>query len=193
MFKGPVNKDSPPYARLMRTAEVLFGEHGFHATGVNMILQEAGVAKMTLYNNFTSKDELIEAVVRLKSRKVIAWLESELARRQSQDGAGPLEALFGAYGAWFEEDGFRGCFFTRAALEFPDPTHPAHKAAASHTRKLFSVLEGLAENLEDCPVPCPAEHLLLLTEGATAVAAKTGAGKASAERALDAAKTLLSP
>ena len=184
---------STPYARLMTAAGMLFAENGFHATGINRILAEAGVAKMTLYNNFTSKNELIEAVLRLKSRTVIAWLEGELARRQDQAGQGPLEALFGAYGAWFEEEGFRGCFFTRAALEFPDPSHPAHKAAASHTRKLFSVLEGVAEKLEDCPLPCPAEHLLLLTEGAAAVAAKTGAGKASAERALGAAKALLYP
>ena len=184
---------STPYARLITAAGMLFAEGGFHATGINRILAEAGVAKMTLYNNFTSKNELIEAVLRLKSRTVIAWLEGELARRQDQAGQGPLEALFGAYGAWFEEQGFRGCFFTRAALEFPDPSHPAHKAAASHTRKLFSVLEGVAEKLEDCSLPCPAEHLLLLTEGATAVAAKTGAGKASAERALGAAKALLYP
>ncbi len=184
---------STPYARLMAAAGMLFARGGFHATGINRILAEAGVARMTLYNKFTSKEELIEAVLRLKSRTVIAWLEGELARRRDQEGQGPLEALFGTYGAWFEEEGFRGCLFTRAALEFPDPTHPAHKAAASHTRKLFSVLEGVAEDLEDCHIPCPAEHLLLLTEGAAAVAIKTGAGKASAERALKAAQFLFSP
>ena len=66
---------STPYARLMTAAGMLFAKNGFHATGINRILAEAGVAKMTLYNNFTSKDELIEAVLRLKSRTVIAWLD----------------------------------------------------------------------------------------------------------------------
>ena len=182
-----------PYARLMVTAEALFNHHGFHATGINTILNEAAVARMTIYNHFASKDELIEAILRLKSRKVIAWLDGELERRKIQDGATPLEALFGAFASWFEEDQFKGCLFTRAALEFPDPADPIHKAAAAHTRKLFTVLEAVAEDVDQCPLPHPAEHLLLLVEGATAIAAKTGAGKASADRALAAAKALLSP
>jgi len=177
----------------MAAAEVLFQEGGFHATGINKILATAGVAKQTLYNNFASKDELAEAVLRLKSRKVMGWLEHELKRRRNQEGAAPLEALFGALGAWFEEEDFTGCLFTRAALEYPDPGHPVHKVAAAHTRKLFSLLEDVAEGLGDSTLPCPAEHLLLLIEGATAVAAKTGAGKASAERALQAANKLLGP
>ncbi len=175
----------PPYARLMAAAEVLFEEKGFHATGIDPILELAGVAKMTLYRNFVSKDELITAVLRLKSRKVLHWLEGEIARRARDGSLSKIEALFDAYGDWFEKDDFKGCLFMKAALEFPDPKHPAHKAAATHTRKLFSFIETLTPGAHN------AEHVLLLLNGALSVAAMTGAGQASAKRALQAAKKLI--
>ena len=175
----------PPYARLMAAAGVLFEEKGFHATGIDPILELAGVAKMTLYRNFASKDELITAVLRLKSQKVLHWLDGEVARRSGEGTLSKIEALFDAYGDWFEKDDFKGCLFMKAALEFPDPNHPAHKAAATHTRKLFSFIETLALGAQNT------EHVLLLLNGALSVAALTGAGQASAKRALQAAKKLL--
>lgn len=174
----------------MTTGEAMFLEHGFRATGINALLAEAGVARQTLYNHFGSKDSLIEAILRLKSKKVLAWLSGEVERRQSDLGESPLAALFNTFGAWFEEDDFRGCIFARAALEYPSSTHPVHKIAATHTGKLFAYLGDLSKDMQTS-MPCPAEHLLLLIEGATSVSAKTGAGKASAKRALQAAEKLL--
>jgi len=176
----------PPYARLMAAAGVLFEEKGFHATGIDPILELAGVAKMTLYRNFTSKDELITAVLRLKSQKVLHWLDGEVARRSREGSLSKIEALFDAYGDWFEKDDFKGCLFMKAALEFPDPKHPAHKAAATHTRKLFSFIETITPNA----APYNAEHLLLLLNGALSVAALTGAGRAPAVRAKQTAQRL---
>lgn len=190
MLKGQDPISFQPYVRLMSTAEAMFQEFGFRATGINALLAEAGVARQTLYNHFGSKDGLIEAVLRLKSKKVLAWLSGELDRRQKELGEGPLEALFGTFGAWFEEKDFQGCIFARAALEYPSSHHPAHKIAATHTGKLFTLLDDLTREM-NVSMPCPAEHLLLLIEGATSVSAKTGAGSASAKRALQAAEKLL--
>jgi len=49
--------------QLLSTAEDLFYRDGYHATGIDRILAESGVAKMTLYKHFKSKDELIVAVL----------------------------------------------------------------------------------------------------------------------------------
>ncbi|MEE8533082.1 MAG: helix-turn-helix domain-containing protein, partial [Alphaproteobacteria bacterium] len=49
---------------LVDTALALFCRDGFHATGIDRILAESGVAKMTLYKHFKSKDELILAALR---------------------------------------------------------------------------------------------------------------------------------
>ena len=176
----------PPYARLMAAAQILFGKKGFHATGINSILALAGVARMTLYHHFATKDELITAVLRLKSRKVLLWLEEEVSRRAGDAKPAKIDALFDAYGDWFEEQNFKGCLFNKAALEFPDPGHPAHKAAATHTRKLF----GFIERITPASASYNAEHLLLLLEGALTIAALTGAGRAPAIRAKQAAARL---
>ena len=163
----------------------LFQSRGFHATGIDLILQEAGAAKASLYQHFGSKDALAAEVLRFKSRKVLAWLKGFADRNPGKE----LEALFAAYAEWFEEDAFRGCLFSKAAQEYPDRSHPAHKAAAAHTRKLFCYLDDLCRN-RGAPAGS-AEHLLVLLEGATGVAAKTGAGRAPADRALLAAQKLL--
>lgn len=178
-----------PYARLMAAAEALFLENGFHATGIDRILAEAGVAKSSLYTHFTSKDELIAAVLRLKSRKVLSWLAAEVERRAGgKDGNGDkVAALFGAYGDWLEAEDFHGCLFAKAALEFPDTRHAVHKAAANHTRKLLGFLQETSPKHR----PASAEQVLLLLNGALAVAALTGAGRASADRAGEAARRLL--
>ncbi len=190
MYQGSDPNSFQPYVRLMTTAETLFQEKGFRATGINALLAEAGVARQTLYNHFGSKDGLIEAILRFKSKKVLVWLSGELFRRQKDLGETSLEALFGALGAWYDGKEFQGCIFARAALEYPSNNHPAHKIAATHTGKLFSFLDDFSKDLKTS-LPCPAEHLLLLIEGATAVSAKTGAGSASAKRALQAAQKLL--
>ena len=183
-----VTQQMPPYARLMASAETLFQENGFHATGIDAILSRAGVAKMTLYRNFASKDDLITAVLRLKSRKIMAWLEGEIERRAKAGNEQEIEALFDAYGDWFETETFKGCLFTKAALEFTDPRHPAHKAAATHTRKLFSLIETITP----ASTTYNAEHILLLLNGALTIAATTGAGRAPADRAKQAATKLFS-
>ena len=58
---------------LVETALALFMRDGFHATGIDRILSHAGVAKMTLYNHFKSKEELILAALRLRDERFLVW------------------------------------------------------------------------------------------------------------------------
>ena len=80
---------------LVETALGLFMRDGFHATGIDAILAEAGVAKMTLYNHFKSKDELILAALRLRDEQFLEWLVSAVEARADKP-RGRLLALFGA-------------------------------------------------------------------------------------------------
>jgi AcrR family transcriptional regulator len=164
-------------ARLLETAARLFNREGFHAVGIDRILAEAGVAKMTLYKHFPSKDGLVLAVLERKRTAVLDWHAQ----------AGGVEGIFDRLGDWFADEDFHGCLFARAAQEYPDLAHPARKAAATYTRKLRQLLSLLCED------EIKAEELLLLIEGAAAVAAKTGAGRLAAERARTAARALTRP
>ena len=55
---------SDPRERLLRTAESLFQAQGYRATGINQLLEEAGVAKASFYHHFKSKEELLIAFLR---------------------------------------------------------------------------------------------------------------------------------
>ena len=59
----------------------LFSRDGFHATGIDKILAESGVAKMTLYKHFRSKDELILAALRRRDERFRNWFMRTVERR----------------------------------------------------------------------------------------------------------------
>jgi len=181
----------PPIRRehLLDTALRLFQHEGFHAVGIDRILAEAGVAKMTLYKHFGSKQALIVAVLERKNKQ---FFETLRARLEGISG-GPRErllAVFDVFGAWFAEPDFHGCLFVKAAGEFPDLADPIHAAAADYKRLLLAELIELARQ---AGAPSPrllAQRLLLLLEGATVLAQVLG-GQESARQARDTAALLV--
>ncbi|MCG8358774.1 MAG: TetR/AcrR family transcriptional regulator [Kiloniellales bacterium] len=174
---------------LVKTAVELFYRHGYHATGIEKILTEAGVSKPTLYRHFDSKDELIVAALNRWDGESRAWLEGEMARR----GTTPREqilALFDTLGDWFREPGFQGCMFINAAVEFADQDNPIHQAAADHKRQFAAHLRNI---VAAAGAPAPDEltdRLMLLMEGAI-VTAHTCGDDGAAARAKAMAEDLL--
>jgi len=170
----PVQSDRRDH--LLNTAETLFCKHGFQAVGIDRLLKEAGVAKMTLYKHFPSKDELIATVLH---RKSAAWHKAFWAQveKTTPDPKGQLLGLFDVIADWLgsaERENFRGCAFGNAISEFADPSHPARKAATEHKDQ---VLEGLTRLTAQTQANDPAqlaEQLMLLIEGVTATVQASG-------------------
>ena len=92
--------------------------------GVDRIIAEAGVAKMTLYTHFRSKDELILAVLAHREECVTEFFRLAMERHHPK-AKSPLRAFFVALKEWFESPEFRGCAFQNAAIELADPATPA--------------------------------------------------------------------
>ena len=131
--------------RVLQTAYELFSRHGTRAVGVDRIIEESGVAKMTLYRNFASKDELILAFLqRREAQWTRAWLQSEVPARADTPG-GRLLAIFDTFGEWFCKEGFEGCSFINVMLEVAEPGHPVRAAAITHLATIRVFLAGLAE------------------------------------------------
>ena len=118
---------------ILETAVRLFRENGYHATGIDRIIAESGVAKMTLYNHFKSKNELILAALRRWDEQSRHWLITEIEKAAATPRA-RLRALFDVLDDWFESNDFKGCMFINAAAEFSDHDDPIHFAAAEHKR-----------------------------------------------------------
>lgn len=159
---------------LVETALKLFYLYGFNATGIDRILAESGVAKMTLYKHFRSKEELILAALQLRDERFRNWLMTEM-ESASADPEERLLAMFDALETWFQgkafkDLGFSGCAFINAASEFADHDHPAHRIASEHKRRIVDYLEKTCRAAQ---LPQPerlAERLALLKEGAIATA-----------------------
>ncbi|MEI6105980.1 MAG: TetR/AcrR family transcriptional regulator [Opitutae bacterium] len=174
---------------LMNTAQRLFYRDGFRIVGIDTLLAEAGVAKMTLYNHFTSKDELIVAVI----EKLDADVRTALAAAVEAAGRSPtrrLLAVFDWLKVWFDSADFKGCAFIRALSEYPDPVHPIHRAAWHHKEAVNVLLTKLATEAGASRPAELAAALSLLINGAILSAHATGSSD-SAASARAAASVLL--
>ncbi len=174
---------------LVDTATQLFSRHGYRATGIDTILAEAGVAKMTLYNHFKSKDDLILASLRRSDEQTRAHLAQDIAARGGS-ARQRLLAVFEDLARWVEEPAFNGCLFIKAAADYPDARDPIHALAAEHKRLVRGFLEGLAREAGAEDPAALAWQLQLLFDGAT-VQAQVCGGSGAAAQALEAAERLI--
>lgn len=174
---------------LVDTAIRLFSKNGYHATGIDTILSEAGVAKMTLYNNFGSKEALIVAALEKRDEEHIAWLVAEIEAR-SETPEDRLLAFFDALEIWFAEDGFHGCPFLKASGEYDDPNDPIHQAALNYKGRLLALIREMAQAAGVSDPVRLAGEIFMLVEGATVVAQLTG-DLSTASRARQAAQALV--
>lgn len=169
---------------LVQTALALFSRNGYHATGIDRILAESGVAKMTLYKHFRSKDDLILAVLRHRDEQFCRWFQTEIEAR----AAHPRERLLAAFDVletWFREPDFNGCCFTNAAAEYGRQDDPVHVAAAEHKARVTEYLRSLAQAASAAAPDEIAYQLMLLVNGAVVSAQVSGdAAAARTARAL---------
>jgi AcrR family transcriptional regulator len=153
--------------RILEASRVLFRERGINATGVAELAAAAHVSKRTLYQHFSSKDELIAAYLHGYEDDPGTGPERALARTDLTPRARLLE-LFGTLGD--DAHPMRGCPYINAAVELPDPKHPAHRLATEHKRRFIERLEDLAREAGARDADRVGRRLALLYDGAAAQA-----------------------
>ncbi|GHK05614.1 TetR family transcriptional regulator [Streptomyces sp. Y2F8-2] len=165
--------------KLLAAAARRFYADGVAATGIDTITAEAGVAKMSLYNNFSSKADLVMAYLDARHEEWLGLYRRRL--EEAQDGRGGVLAVFDAYAdhaAFAYERGFRGCGLLNAAAELPAGDE-GRDVVRRHKEEVEDLLAGhLEELLPGRPeeARAVAEHLSFLLEGAMARAGLEGAG-----------------
>ena len=137
-------KTSAARGRIVDAAYELFSRNGLRAVGVDTIIAESGVAKMTLYRNFPSKDELILEFLRVREERWTRdWLQAEAERRATTPD-GRLLAIFDVFDEWFQLDDFEGCSFVNVLLEVTDLESPVRRASVEHLATIRTFVAGLA-------------------------------------------------
>ena len=175
--------------RVERAAYRLFSRRGVRDVGVDTVINEAHVAKMTLYRNFSSKDDLVLAFLRRREQMwTIGWLRAEATCR----GTTPVQrllAVFEIFDEWFHEPDFEGCPFVTTMLEFADRSHPVRLASVAHLEHVRGFLGELAEEAGATDPDGLARQWHILMKGSIVAAAEGDAEAAT--RAAELGRLLL--
>lgn len=147
--------------RILLAAHDLFYREGIRATGVDRVIAESGVAKLTFYRHYPSKNDLVLAFLEYRHTRWMAWFEDALLRH----GATP-EALVPALEEWFRDAGFRGCAFINSVGEMGDAVPEITTITRRHKADMA---KAIARLLPRDPALPAARRRLLATDLATAV------------------------
>ncbi|MFF5536465.1 TetR/AcrR family transcriptional regulator [Streptomyces cinerochromogenes] len=169
----------PARERLLAAAARRFYADGVGATGVDTITADAGVAKMSLYNNFSSKADLVRAYLEARHEEWLGLYRARLEKaRDPRDGVLAVFDAYADHAAFAYEHGFRGCGLLNAAAELPAGDE-GRAVVRAHKEEVERLIAGhLEELLPGRPdeVSALAEHLAFLLEGAMARAGLEGDG-----------------
>ncbi len=155
--------------RILSAATRLFCHHGFAATGVDAVIAEAGTAKATLYKHFTSKEELIAAVLEAEGA---TWREWFFGRLSQVNGPAQtrLLAVFDILEEWLADPHFYGCPFINAVAEFDTDNDAVRAAADRHKAHLMTWLKAQALELGAPDATETARSFAVLIDGAIVAA-----------------------
>ena len=164
---------------LVEKATELFSEHGFQAVGVDWIIRDSDVARMTLYRHFAGKDELIREVLLQRHQ----YIFQSIARKMQPitDPKGRVKCIFDWYRSWFCTAEFAGCLFERALAEFGTKRPLISEAAVLFRNSMTDLMTGILQALV---LPAAAKRLghvlMMLLDGATLEARATNDARSAA-------------
>ncbi len=150
---------------LLETAIRLFCRHGIGATGIESIVAQAGVARMTLYNHFGSKDALVAAALTHEGAVWRAWFFARLAMA---DGTARerLPVIFDALGEWFAREDYFGCALMNAVAEYRNDNPAVLDVTLAHKREVLAFIEGLCAGAGAADPKALTGQIDLLMDGA---------------------------
>lgn len=161
--------------KVFAVASDLFYRKGIHAVGVEEIVKEAGVAKISLYRNFASKDDLVVAYLDERRTSFLREWDA-MFDPYRDDPRAQLRAIMTYATNRTAEAGYRGCPFINFSAEFPDPAHPGRGIAREIMQSLRERFLRLAEALHAPEPRRLADAFLLLFEGAYGLSQTLGGG-----------------
>lgn len=179
----------PARERILSTAYRLFYRDGIRATGIDKVIAEARVTKVTFYRHFGSKDALIVAFLELRHDRWMTWFRDALGRHATSGRRG-RPPVVSAVEEWVSAPSFRGCAFINSVNELGAELPQVHDIAARHKADMVAAIR-------DSLPPGPnrgrtAQALGIAVDGAV-VHAQYSQGAAAAVKALATIATTLVP
>jgi AcrR family transcriptional regulator len=171
------NPNTPAGARILDTASALFYTRGIRAVGVDLIADEAGTTKKTLYDRFGSKDELVAAYLSRRAARWVTFLTEFLERHAPAPGPQRVLAVVDALEERLRGQD-RGCAFVNAYAEIGGTDHPGNAVIRQDKRYMRALFVRL---VDEAGIPDPevvGAQVHLLYEGAIVVRTAGGLDEA---------------
>jgi AcrR family transcriptional regulator len=185
--KARPGRQPSPRDRLLAACDELFYRDGLQS-GIDKVIEKAGVAKGSLYYNFGGKDELITAYLDARHD---AWIARVTAcMKDLDDPSERILAVFDAVGDYVAVRGFRGSEFVNAAAEARDNS-AVMLAAKRFRRSLHAFFTDLAQQTGTADPNALAEQLIILHDGAIATAQMDKTARSAAVTAKQMARLAL--
>lgn len=144
---SPATLDLPARERILLTAHDLFYRDGIRATGIDKVIAEAGVTKVTFYRHFPSKNDLIRAFLDYRHQRWMSWFTDSLQRHGGRADSGLLP-LVATMAEWFCNPIYRGCAFINTVAELGGTLPDVVAICHNHKQDMVRVI---AELLPDSP------------------------------------------
>ncbi|MEQ8847456.1 TetR/AcrR family transcriptional regulator [Botrimarina sp.] len=164
----------PTRQRLVEAAIQRFYRDGFRSVGVSQVIADVGISKTAFYKHFQSKEDLMLAGLRMQNEWLIDKFRTVIRERAGPSAIGQLHAVLDVVDQILASDGFHGCIFVNAAIEFPLQHEPAHQAASENKRAIEQILESIAREAGAGDPRALAQELCLIIEGAYVTRHVTG-------------------
>ncbi|MGN9806030.1 TetR/AcrR family transcriptional regulator [Micromonospora sp. L32] len=155
--------------RILAAADRLFYQEGIRAVGVERVIAEAQVTRVTFYRHFPAKDDLIATYLSVRSQREREAL-AEARRALPGDPRAVLSAIVDALIAEGRSPGFRGCPYVNAAAEYADPDHPVRHVVAEQRAWFTGQMAELLTELHHPDPELAAQQLMMLRDGAMTAA-----------------------
>jgi len=152
---------------ILTAAGALFYREGIRAVGIDRIIEEANVAKATLYRHFPSKDHLVAAYLQARHDRVIRSLQEVVATAMAPRDQ--IKLIFERLHEKADSTAFRGCAFALAVAEHGDSERVV-SVARTHKAMVRDIFAAIMSKADARPSQAAA-HLSLLYEGALATVA----------------------
>lgn len=188
------NPHTPAGEKILATAADLFYHRGIRSVGVDLIADQAGVTKKTLYDRFGSKDALVAAYLTRRHERWAAWFGERLAARGAAGSAPGVDQVVAALELaeeWAQENE-RGCAFVNAHGEIGGSEHPGNAVILADKLYMLGVFTDLLRDAGRADAEELGAQVHLLYEGAM-VAYTTRAQPNAFAAARAAARALLTP
>jgi AcrR family transcriptional regulator len=160
--------------RLIDVGVQRFYRDGFRNVGIDQILNEVGISKTAFYKHFESKEDLMLAALEDNNCRVQEMFRGLMRELGGASAVGQLNALMDVVERIVDTEGFQGCIFVNAAIEFPLAHEPAHLAAARSKQAIEELVCEIAMQAGAADPRILAKELCLIMEGAYVTRHVTG-------------------